>query len=101
MRYRWEITAVLIMTLVLIFLYIQHRNYLIHLSYRKQKGENELVKLIREKEKVANDFLEAQRHESIKERAQKELGMKITAVKQMRALTMPQTKPQSPGAIRL
>ncbi|HBL98091.1 TPA: hypothetical protein DDZ86_00410 [Candidatus Dependentiae bacterium] len=87
MKYRWEITAVLVLTLLLVFLYIQHRNSLIHLSYRKQKDENELAKLGREKEKAANAFLEAQRHDSIKIRAQKELGMQATAVKQMRTLT--------------
>jgi len=91
MQIRKETIAFLVLTFTLLFLYMRHRNNLIQLSYRKQKAENTLTQLSREKEEVSNQFLAAQQNNTLRDRAEKELGLTQTSVSQISRLTPPKT----------
>jgi len=91
MQIRKETIAFLVLTFALLFLYMRHRNNLIQLSYRKQKAENTLTQLTREKEEASNQFLAAQQNNTLRDRAEKELGLTQTSVSQISRLASTQT----------
>ena len=74
---------ILACNILLLFVYIFKQNSLISLRHKLQKQELTLTQLQHKKEILFNDLKKLQQHTTIKKRAEHELGLRKTNLKQI------------------
>lgn len=85
MKQKLFLILIIICNILFLFIYIHKQNWIIQLSYTKQKNENELIKLKERKKELTNQFHLQRTPKNVKKQAQK-IGMKKASIKNFHKL---------------